>query len=39
MLDFKGKYKWDAWDAKKGMSIEDARVAYVELLMEIGVTA
>ena len=24
MLDFKGKAKWDAWDAKKGMSQVDA---------------
>ena len=39
MLDFKGKAKWDAWDAKKGMSVEDARAAYVELLIDLGVTA
>jgi diazepam-binding inhibitor (GABA receptor modulating acyl-CoA-binding protein) len=39
MLDFKGKAKWDAWDAKKGMSVEDARAAYVELLVDLGVTA
>ena len=31
-LDFKGKAKWTAWNEKKGMSPEDARVAYVELL-------
>eukprot|EP00349_Pseudokeronopsis_sp_Brazil_P004798 CAMPEP_0202969834 /NCGR_PEP_ID=MMETSP1396-20130829/15714_1 /ASSEMBLY_ACC=CAM_ASM_000872 /TAXON_ID= /ORGANISM="Pseudokeronopsis sp., Strain Brazil" /LENGTH=34 /DNA_ID= /DNA_START= /DNA_END= /DNA_ORIENTATION= len=27
----KGKAKWDAWDAKKGMSKEDAQKAYIEL--------
>lgn len=36
MLDFKGKAKWDAWDAKKGMSQEDAKIAYVDLLIELG---
>ena len=36
MLDFKGKAKWDAWDGKKGMSQEDAKAAYVELLKELG---
>merc|ERR1719158_2356511 len=29
MLDFKGKAKWDAWNGKKGMDIEEARKAYV----------
>ena len=29
MLDFTGKAKWDAWDAIKGTSQEDARAAYV----------
>jgi diazepam-binding inhibitor (GABA receptor modulating acyl-CoA-binding protein) len=36
MFDPKGKAKWDAWDAKKGMSQEDARQAYVDLLTELG---
>ena len=31
MIDFKGKAKWDAWDAKKGMSKEDAMQEYVDL--------
>ena len=34
MLDFKGKAKWDAWNAKKGMSQDDAKAAYVELVKE-----
>jgi diazepam-binding inhibitor (GABA receptor modulating acyl-CoA-binding protein) len=36
--DFKNRFKWDAWNGNKGMSIWDARGAYVELLMKIGVT-
>ena len=28
MMDFKGKAKWDAWDANKGMSTDDAKKAY-----------
>ena len=35
MLDMKGKAKWDAWDARKGMSKEDAEKAYAELIGEI----
>jgi len=31
MLDFKGKAKWDAWNALKGTSKEDAMTKYVEL--------
>ncbi len=31
MLDFKGKAKWDAWSAKKGMSQDDAKREYIEL--------
>jgi diazepam-binding inhibitor (GABA receptor modulating acyl-CoA-binding protein) len=38
MMDFKGKAKWDAWDSKKGMSQEDAKQAYVDLLVELGFT-
>ncbi|KAL1138264.1 hypothetical protein AAG570_009953, partial [Ranatra chinensis] len=29
MLDLKGKYKWEAWDKKKGMSKEAAMEAYI----------
>ena len=32
MLDLKGKAKWDAWNAKKGTSKEDAQKAYIELV-------
>nr|XP_057908346.1 acyl-CoA-binding protein-like [Doryrhamphus excisus] len=31
-LDFAGKAKWDAWNAKKGLSKDDAMAAYVELV-------
>ena len=34
MFDPKGKAKWDAWEANKGMSQEDAKAAYVKLLCE-----
>lgn len=32
MLDFTGKAKWNAWDAKKGMSKEEAQQKYVALV-------
>jgi diazepam-binding inhibitor (GABA receptor modulating acyl-CoA-binding protein) len=35
MLDFKGKAKWDAWNARKGASREDAMTAYVALVAEL----
>ncbi|XP_001356518.2 acyl-CoA-binding protein [Drosophila miranda] len=28
-LDFKGKAKWEAWNARKGMSNADAQGAYI----------
>lgn len=31
MLDFKGKAKWDAWNAKSGTSKNEAKEAYVQL--------
>ena len=34
-FDFKGKYKWDAWDKNKGMSKEDARQQYIELVRSL----
>ncbi|CAE6442857.1 unnamed protein product [Rhizoctonia solani] len=35
LLDFTGKAKWDAWNALKGTSQEDAQTRYVEKLLEI----
>jgi len=35
MLDFKGKAKWDAWSANKGMSQDDAKTAYVKKVEEL----
>ncbi|KAK6523611.1 hypothetical protein TWF281_001593 [Arthrobotrys megalospora] len=35
MMDFAGKYKWDAWKSQEGKSKEDAEteyIAYVETL-------
>ncbi|XP_054828656.1 acyl-CoA-binding protein [Eublepharis macularius] len=35
MLDFKGKAKWDAWNALKGMSQEEARKIYIAKVEEL----
>lgn len=35
MFDLKGKYKWDAWNALKGTSKEDAEKEYVKLAKEL----
>lgn len=32
MLDFKGKAKWDAWNARKGTPKEEAQQAYIDLV-------
>ena len=29
LFDFKGKAKWEAWSAKKGMAQEEAKETYV----------
>ncbi|CAI5637953.1 acyl-CoA-binding protein [Oreochromis niloticus] len=34
-LDFTGKAKWDAWNARKGLSKEEAMVKYVTLVEEL----
>ncbi|XP_005279908.2 acyl-CoA-binding protein [Malaclemys terrapin pileata] len=34
-LDFKGKAKWDAWDALKGMAKEEAMKAYIAKVEEL----
>ena len=34
-FDFKGRAKYDAWAAAKGLSAESARGAYVELVNEL----
>ena len=31
MMDFKGKAKWDAWNAKKGVTTDDAKSQYIEM--------
>lgn len=35
MLDLKGKAKWDAWNAKKGTSQDDAMTAYIAKVKEL----
>lgn len=34
-MDFKGKYKWDAWKALEGKSQEDAEKEYIALVEEL----
>ncbi|KAM9163541.1 acyl-CoA-binding domain-containing protein 7 [Pangshura tecta] len=35
MLDLKAKAKWEAWNAKKGLSKEDAMTAYISKAREM----
>ncbi|XP_034230897.1 acyl-CoA-binding protein homolog 1-like [Thrips palmi] len=35
MLDFKGKYKWDAWEKKKGTTQDAAKEAYIAKVAEL----
>lgn len=35
MFDLKGKYKWEAWNKRKGTSKEDAQKEYVELVEKL----
>jgi diazepam-binding inhibitor (GABA receptor modulating acyl-CoA-binding protein) len=35
MSGFEARGKWDAWEAKKGMSQDDAKQAYVDLVNSI----
>jgi len=35
MLDMKGRAKFDAWSVRKGMSPDDAKTAYVELVEKL----
>ncbi|KAM8873281.1 acyl-CoA-binding protein-like [Synchiropus picturatus] len=35
ILDFTGKAKWNAWHAKKGMSADEAKAAYIALAEEL----
>merc|ERR1711934_1080883 len=32
MFDFAGKSKWDAWEARKGMSAEEAKAEYIQVI-------
>ena len=36
-FDFKGKYKYRAWKALEGMSKDDAKAKYVQLLQAVSV--
>ncbi|XP_067349613.1 acyl-CoA-binding protein-like [Channa argus] len=35
MFDFMGKAKWDAWQAKKGLSKDEAKANYVDLVEKL----
>ena len=34
-LDMKGKYKWDAWNALKGMSVKEAENNYISKVNQL----
>lgn len=34
-LDFKGKAKWESWNGKKGISTDEAKEKYVELVNKL----
>ena len=36
LFDPKARAKWDAWAARKGTSLDDARTKYVELARRLG---
>ncbi|KAF9974341.1 Acyl-CoA-binding domain-containing protein 1 [Actinomortierella ambigua] len=38
VFDLKGKAKWDAWAAKKGISQEDAEAQYIALVEKLAAT-
>ncbi len=35
MFDIKGKFKWDAWKNKAGMSSDEAMQSYIDLVDEL----
>ncbi|RPB20115.1 putative acyl-CoA-binding protein [Terfezia boudieri ATCC MYA-4762] len=35
VFDFKGKYKWQAWEDNKGIPQEDAEKQYIEFVNEL----
>ncbi|CAG0919835.1 unnamed protein product [Notodromas monacha] len=35
LLDFKGKAKWESWNALKGLSAEEAMTKYVEKVTQL----
>ncbi|MCB0507570.1 MAG: acyl-CoA-binding protein [Chitinophagales bacterium] len=35
MFDIKGKFKWEAWKSKSGMSKADAQQKYIDLVSEL----
>ncbi|RWS30905.1 acyl-CoA-binding protein-like protein [Leptotrombidium deliense] len=35
ILDLKGKSKWDAWNGKKGMSQNEAKLAYIARVKQL----
>jgi len=35
MLDFKGKYKWEAWNKNKGKSKDDSQREYIAFVQQL----
>jgi len=36
VFDMRGRAKYDAWSSNKGMSTDDAKLAYIEIVEELG---
>ena len=36
MFDVVGKYKWDAWNSRKGMTCDEAKAAYFVKVEQMG---
>jgi len=36
VFDMRGRAKYDAWSSNKGMSTDDAKLAYIEVVEELG---
>lgn len=35
MFDIKGKFKWDAWKGKAGLSNDEAKQKYIDLVVDL----
>lgn len=35
LFDFKGKAKWESWNSKKGISTDEAKAKYIEVVTKL----